>query len=217
MARQFLAALNHPVKAPRVLVGAVLAGVIAGTAFLALAPTNAQCAGGVCQCWYCPAYVWVFDPNLGISYPYCLGGCSHGCAGSCDGEDCSQSTGRGGCGPVCSCRDSDCATGPGGEPPTPPASPTPTPPPPTGCPPPGETLEWEEYVEPEITYFAYDPKFPIVYGQDTTRTGFSLIVEGRGGHFDPNIVDAFVGIVDEFAAIAGRFVDTGAERGDGNE
>jgi putative two-component system response regulator len=35
----------------------------------------------------------------------------------------------------------------------------------------------------------------------------SIIVEGRGSHFDPDIVDAFVAIQDEFRAIAARFAD----------
>jgi putative two-component system response regulator len=33
-------------------------------------------------------------------------------------------------------------------------------------------------------------------------------MEGKGSHFDPDIVDAFVAIQDEFQAIAARFVDT---------
>ncbi len=35
-----------------------------------------------------------------------------------------------------------------------------------------------------------------------------IIVEGRGQHFDPDIVDAFMGLQDEFQAIARRFADT---------
>jgi putative two-component system response regulator len=34
-----------------------------------------------------------------------------------------------------------------------------------------------------------------------------LIVEGRGGHFDPDVVDAFLAIFDEFKAIAERYRD----------
>jgi putative two-component system response regulator len=34
-----------------------------------------------------------------------------------------------------------------------------------------------------------------------------IIVEGRGQHFDPDIVDAFLAIQDEFRAIAARFAD----------
>jgi putative two-component system response regulator len=34
-----------------------------------------------------------------------------------------------------------------------------------------------------------------------------IIVDGRGRHFDPNIVDTFVDISDEFRAIAGRYTD----------
>ena len=36
----------------------------------------------------------------------------------------------------------------------------------------------------------------------------SIIREGRGNHFDPDMVDAFLEIVDTFVAIAKRFVDT---------
>ena len=35
-----------------------------------------------------------------------------------------------------------------------------------------------------------------------------IIVEGRGHHFDPDVVDAFMEIHEEFAAIAARFADT---------
>jgi putative two-component system response regulator len=34
-----------------------------------------------------------------------------------------------------------------------------------------------------------------------------VIFQGRGAHFDPDMVDAFIEIQDEFAAIAARFVD----------
>jgi putative two-component system response regulator len=35
-----------------------------------------------------------------------------------------------------------------------------------------------------------------------------LIVEGKGKHFDPDMVDAFIGLQEEFRAIAARFHDT---------
>ena len=35
-----------------------------------------------------------------------------------------------------------------------------------------------------------------------------IIFQGRGSHFDPDMVDTFIEIKDEFAAIAARFVDT---------
>lgn len=35
----------------------------------------------------------------------------------------------------------------------------------------------------------------------------SIIVEGRGSHFDPDMTDAFVEIADQFAEIAARFAD----------
>ncbi|MEY4140494.1 MAG: hypothetical protein RLZZ371_2676, partial [Pseudomonadota bacterium] len=36
----------------------------------------------------------------------------------------------------------------------------------------------------------------------------AIIVDGRGSHFDPDVLDAFMAIQDEFLAIAARFVDT---------
>jgi putative two-component system response regulator len=36
----------------------------------------------------------------------------------------------------------------------------------------------------------------------------AIIVAGRGQHFDPDLVDAFVDIQDEFRAIAGRYLDS---------
>jgi putative two-component system response regulator len=34
-----------------------------------------------------------------------------------------------------------------------------------------------------------------------------MIVEGKGSHFDPDVVDAFVAIEQEFRAIAQQFSD----------
>jgi putative two-component system response regulator len=42
-----------------------------------------------------------------------------------------------------------------------------------------------------------------------------IIVAGRGQHFDPDVVDAFLAIQDEFQAIARRFSD--AEAGAAHE
>lgn len=39
----------------------------------------------------------------------------------------------------------------------------------------------------------------------------AIIVDGRGSHFDPDIVDAYLVIQDEFRAIAARFVDTDSD------
>jgi putative two-component system response regulator len=39
----------------------------------------------------------------------------------------------------------------------------------------------------------------------------AIIVQGRGQHFDPDIVDAFVAVQDQFIAIAQRFADTDAD------
>ena len=41
----------------------------------------------------------------------------------------------------------------------------------------------------------------------------AIIAEGRGTHFDPDIVDAFLAIQDEFQAIARRFADARSEAG----
>ena len=38
-----------------------------------------------------------------------------------------------------------------------------------------------------------------------------IIVSERGAHFDPDVVDAFVEVQEEFAAIAQRFADTDAD------
>ena len=35
-----------------------------------------------------------------------------------------------------------------------------------------------------------------------------IITEGRGTHFDPDVVDAFVALAPEFEAISKRFADT---------
>ena len=35
-----------------------------------------------------------------------------------------------------------------------------------------------------------------------------IVFQGRGSHFDPDMVDAFIGIQDEFQAIAERFADS---------
>jgi putative two-component system response regulator len=39
----------------------------------------------------------------------------------------------------------------------------------------------------------------------------AIIVDGRGSHFDPDIVDAYLRIQDEFRAIAARFVDSDSD------
>ena len=46
----------------------------------------------------------------------------------------------------------------------------------------------------------YKPAFP--HDQATT-----LILEGRGSHFDPDVVDAFAAISDDFSAISDRYLD----------
>ncbi|HSD16664.1 MAG TPA: two-component system response regulator [Thermomonas sp.] len=42
----------------------------------------------------------------------------------------------------------------------------------------------------------------------THEEAAKIIADGRGNHFDPDIVDAFIAIQDEFRAIATRFVDS---------
>ena len=51
-----------------------------------------------------------------------------------------------------------------------------------------------------ISRRVYKPAFPHEQARD-------LIVEGRGSHFDPDIVDAFLEIEDDFRTIAARFAD----------
>jgi len=38
-----------------------------------------------------------------------------------------------------------------------------------------------------------------------------IILEGKGSHFDPDMVDAFMELADEFKAVAGRYVDSDAD------
>ncbi len=47
----------------------------------------------------------------------------------------------------------------------------------------------------------YKPPFP----HDKAA---AIIVEGRGTHFDPDIVDTFIGLEDEFQAVAAEYADT---------
>ena len=47
----------------------------------------------------------------------------------------------------------------------------------------------------------YKPSFP-----HTKAVG--IILDGRGSHFDPDVVDAFAAIESEFRAIAERFIDS---------
>ena len=48
-----------------------------------------------------------------------------------------------------------------------------------------------------------------VYKDEMTHEqAVEIIAEGKGSHFDPDIVDAFLLIQDEFRAIAQRFSDS---------
>ena len=51
-----------------------------------------------------------------------------------------------------------------------------------------------------ISRRVYKPAFP-------HEKAVSIIIEGRGGHFDPDIVDAFLRVAEEFRAIAARYTD----------
>ena len=55
-----------------------------------------------------------------------------------------------------------------------------------------------------ISKRVYKPAFP-------HEKAVTLILEGRGGHFDPRIVDAFAEIAHRFNEIAGAFADTEEE------
>jgi hypothetical protein len=169
-----------PPKAPRSLLLAGAAVVTLALTLVALvaavAPEPANCQL-VCQCWYCPRYHW----SDGV--PTCDSPCDHGCAGVCTGVgECQQSAGSGGCGPVCSCRGSDCGGVP--EPPEDPPPPPPPPPPPDECPPPGVVWDWVEIHEPTIEHADYRPDHPVVVEQDPDRQGFELHIAGKGGRYE---------------------------------
>jgi putative two-component system response regulator len=55
-----------------------------------------------------------------------------------------------------------------------------------------------------ISRRVYKPPFP-------QEKAVAIITEGRGTHFDPDIVDAFVAILPEFQDIARRYADTDSE------
>lgn len=55
-----------------------------------------------------------------------------------------------------------------------------------------------------ISRRVYKPPFP-------HAKAVGILAEGRGTHFDPVILDAFLAIQDEFLAIAERFADSEAD------
>ena len=189
MAKHLFARLTRPVtlrlSRPAVLgLSAVALALIATAIAAAIAPAPATCQG-VCQCWYCPRYHWIDGT------PYCDSPCDHGCAGACAYNDqypylgsCSQEAGQGGCGPVCSCRDSDCGGGPNPttEPPRVTVTPEPTPPP--DCPAPGEVREWINLIPPRLTFAGYKPDHPVVVEQDPDKQGFRMHITGTGGRYE---------------------------------
>jgi putative two-component system response regulator len=52
----------------------------------------------------------------------------------------------------------------------------------------------------------YKPAFPLAQAE-------AILIEGRGQHFDPDLIDAYLAIREEFAAIAQRFADAEPELG----
>lgn len=188
------------------LAALVLLALLALGVGLMVAPTPVACEG-LCQCWYCPNYSWGDFDGDGDSEFRCDGPCGTGCVGACAYNDsqphlpgsCSQVPGQGGCGPVCSCRDSDCpaqggATAtPTGELP-PPATVTPMP---TATPWPdpvipdscsglteGEVREWTRLIRPTIGEPIFRPDRPVVVDQDPERTGFELHLVFTGGRYE---------------------------------
>ena len=184
LARLMTQRLSHPAMLGG---SAVCLALVAIAATAAVAPAPATCQTP-CQCWYCPSYHWS-DGN-----PVCDSPCDHGCAGACSYNDqyprlgsCSQVPGQGGCGPVCSCRDSDCQGGAPGPivPPPPGGGPPPPPPPvPDDCPAPGEVREWIYLIPPKINMAKFEPDRPVVVEQDPDKQGFRLHITGTGGRYE---------------------------------
>jgi len=55
-----------------------------------------------------------------------------------------------------------------------------------------------------ISRRVYKPPF-------SQEKSIAILREGRGSHFDPDILDAFLGHTEEFKAIAERFADHDAD------
>lgn len=182
MAKQLFAHLARPVNRVWGLMALGLVFVVLtwiATAAVAPAPTRCE---GVCQCWYCPRFVYGDPDGDGDSEFSCESPCDHGCVGSCTDNDCSQVPGQGGCGPVCDCRDSDCAAAP--VPPEDEPVVTPTPTPPSTCPPLGEVRERVNLIQPRIEEVTYLPPQPVVVGQDPNRQGFRMHIIATGGRYE---------------------------------
>ncbi len=58
-----------------------------------------------------------------------------------------------------------------------------------------------------VTSRVYKPTLPFEQANN-------IIAEGRGRHFDPDMVDAFIKVHDEFVDIATRYADTSMEQKD---
>ena len=67
----------------------------------------------------------------------------------------------------------------------------------------GRLMALADVFDALISKRCYKPAFSI---EDAT----AIIVKGRGSHFDPDVVDAFLANIDAFRDVAGRFVDDGA-------
>ncbi len=48
----------------------------------------------------------------------------------------------------------------------------------------------------------------------THEKATAIIIEGRGSHFDPDVVDIFLAAQDEFRSIAKQFSDSDEDAGD---
>lgn len=190
MAQRLLEALTRSLsgrRRRRLVVAAGIGGLALTITALAaaVAPQPVKCAGGVCQCWYCPSYHWGDDDGDGDSEFYCDSACTTGCVGNCDSGACRQVPGQGGCGPVCSCRQSDCAVEPVPTENPPTVVPTPTaPPPPADCPGLGEKRKDTRLIPPTIGEAKYRPDHPVAVEQDPNRTGFELHLVFRGGRYE---------------------------------
>ena len=66
----------------------------------------------------------------------------------------------------------------------------------------GRLMALADVFDALISKRCYKPAFSI---EDAT----AIIVKGRGSHFDPDVVDAFLANIDAFRDVAGRFVDDG--------
>ena len=76
-------------------------------------------------------------------------------------------------------------------------------------------VQWKlGYVKPYIGEMALADVFDALISRRVYKEPFSadrasaIIMEGRGSHFDPDVVDAFAATRERFLEIAARFADT---------